>query len=951
VKKFPILFVISLLACLLHYQGVSAQSLRISGQVLDSSDSQSLIGATVLLTRPSDTATVVGGASTDSSGNFRLDKLNPGPYRIKITYTGYKAFTKRIFLADSSIQLGTVFLVRDGILMKTATITDMQDRVKVNGDTTQFNANAFKTNPDATAEDLLKKMPGVTSENGTTKVNGEEVKKVMVDGKPYFGDDPNAALKSIPADMVDQVQVYDQSSDQSRFTGFDDGKSSKTINIVTKKGMANGQFGKVYAGYGTADRYNTGLTLNVFNNDQRLTVLGMSNNINQQNFSMQDLSGAFGASGMMRGGSGRGPVRGPAAGFMVGNQTGLTTTHAFGMNFSDDWGTKMKFSGSYFFNYSDNAANTTLNRNYFTINDSTLVYDESNRSSSLNINHRLNFRWEYNIDSMNALIIAPKITYQFTDFGKFINGQNLLQENVIQSKIVTTNGSINDAWNASGNITYRHRFRKLGRSFSIDINSGYNNRIGSGFFYSNNEFLAGDTTTTEQYSKSVADGYNIAPTLIWTESMGKKIQWQFSYAYSTTISRFDKNTFHYNEFLEQETDTALTNLYGSVYTTNRVGSMFKYNGEKAQLTIGIEAQQAILISDQRFPSEFQLKPTFKSILPNASYNYKFGKGKNLKITYRTNTNAPTITQLQSVLDNSNPLQLRIGNPNLKQNYEHTLMTHYGRMNMEKATGLFIFLYTGLTQNYVSNSTFIAAQDTTIDGIFLNKGSQLIRQANLNGYATGRTFITYSIPLKKLKSNLGLNAFASYLRTPALINDQLNIAQTTSLGPGFTFSSNVSEKLDFTLSYSGNYNLVKNSIQTQSNNNYFTHTASFKFNWIFYKGFVWNTSLDQTFYSGLGTGFNTNFLLWNSSLGYKFFKNKSLEVKVSVFDLLKQNASVARSITETYVEDTRSNTLQQYYMLTVTWNIKHFKEKPAEAGTNPPAGEHSHPTGSGGSGGH
>lgn len=951
-KNIPFLKSFLLLAILFFAGKTSfAQNLSVSGTLADTSSAQSVSGAVISLSRSADTTKIIGGTQSDSLGRFKITDIEPGNYRVRIKSTGYTTVYKFISLRDSSLNLGTIFITPSGLLMKGVTINEAQIRMSQNGDTTNYNANAFKTNPDATAEDLIKKMPGVTSENGTTKVHGEEVKQVTVDGKPYFGDDPNAALKNIPADMVDQVQVFDKSSDQAQFTGFDDGKSSKTINIVTKKAVMIGQFGKVFAGYGTDDRFNAGVTLNAFDSLRRITVLGISNNINQQNFSMSDISGMLGSSGGGMGGrggmSGRGPVRGPAANFVVGSQNGISTTHAFGLNYSEDWTPKMKASGSYFFNYSDNNNNSDLTRNYFTTNDSTLVYKELNNATTRNINHRFNFKVEYTIDSMNALTIAPRFTSQFTDYYKHLDGSNILSENVLQSSSLTDNRSDNLSYSISNSITYRHRFKKTGRTFTADLATTYNKRDGTGSFYSRNIYSALDTTITDQYSSLASNGYTINPTLTWTEAINKKNQIQFSYSYNTVLSRVDKQTFHYGATMETIIDTTLTSKYENIYTTQRGGLTWRYNGAKLQLSAGAEAQYAQLFGQIDFPNAGELSKDFINLLPNAQANYKFSKKTNLKITYRTTTNAPTISQLQNVIDNSNPLQLKVGNPDLSQTYEHTLMTHFGKTNPDKATGFFVFAYASLTNHYISNSTYIADRDTMLpEGVLLNKGSQIIRQVNLNGYGNARTFLTYSVPLKKLKSNIGFNVFGGYARTPALINNMENIGETYNAGPGLTFSSNISENLDFTLSYNGNYNIVRNSIQTQSNNNYFSHTAAFRFNWIFYKGFFVNTTLDQTFYSGLGDGYNTNYMLWNAALGYKFGKKKMFETKISAFDLLKQNTSVARSITETYVEDSNTNTLGQYFMFTFTWNIKHLKagsktdateNKPAYGPMGPPPG--------------
>jgi hypothetical protein len=928
-----------------------SQTFTISGTVTDSTGINPLFGATVVLKTPRDSsAKIITGGQTDSLGKFTLTGVAPGFYRVTAIYSGYKPASKRVMVKDSNVVAGTIAMHYNGILLTGVDIRDKEVRVVVNGDTVAYNAGAYKTNPDATAEDLVNKLPGVTNDGGTLKVHGEEVKQVLVDGKPYFGDDPNAALKNMPADMVDKVQVYDKSSDQAQFTGFDDGQSKKTINIVTKKNAMNGQFGKIYAGYGTDDRYNAGATLNLFDNARRITFLGMSNNINQQNFSMQDIMGLNGSSG---GGSGMRPMgmggpRGGGSGgysrggssnsFYVPQQNGISQTTAAGVNYSDDWGKKIKVTGSYFFNLSDNNNSTTLTRNYFTTADSTLSYNETSDAATRNINHRFNFRMEYTIDSMNTLIFNSRFTSQFTDYSKTLDGENISLTGIQQTSVHTTNLSKNLGYNITNGLTYRHRLGKPGRTFSIDLNETYSPRTGNGSYYSLNKY-SDDTTLVNQVSTNKSASYTLSTTLAYSEPVKKKGQFLFTYSPSYTKSSADKRTndydFNANDFILP--DTALSNKYDNIYFTQKAGINYRYNSQKASLIIGNDFQYAMLTGDQAFPAESHIDKTFQNVLPNATFNYKFNQGTNLKIIYRASTVAPTVSQLQNVVDNTNPLQLKTGNPDLSQDYEHMFIAHFGKTNIEKATGFFAFLYAGITSDYIGNSTFIAYRDTTVNGIFLNAGSQLTRYENMSGYKNMRGFFNYTFALTKIKCNLGVNLSGGISETPSLINDVRNISDNMNFGPGINLSSNISEKVDFNISYNGSFSQVTNSVQAQADNSYFTHTASMKLNWIVYKGLVFNTSLDQTYYSGLGQGYNTNYLLWNGSLGYKFLKNKSLETKFSVFDILDQNKSVSRSVTDTYIEDSRSNTLQRYFMLTVTYNIKKFKTpEPANKEAVPPA---------------
>ncbi len=916
-----------------------AQGNQLKGTVLDKADKSPLYAVNLLLTNSKD-STDIKFASTDFDGNFIFRNLKSASYFLAISYIGYQKTKLNIKIQKDTLNLGVILLASSLKQLNEVIVTGKSVSTVQNGDTSQFNANSFKTNPDANAEDLVTKMPGITSDNGAVKVNGEDVKQVLLDGKPFFGDDATMALKNLPAEVIDKIQVFDKLSDQSQFTGFDDGQSNKTINIVTKAGKANGQFGKIYSGYGEKDRYIAGGNINLFKGSRRISIIGLSNNINQQNFTTQDLVGVVGSTG---GGGGRGGSGGRGSGggqnggssdmnnFLVGPQGGISTTHSTGINYSDNWGKKIKVTSSYFFNKTDNDNNTSLNRHYFTATDSGLYYNESNQSLNIKNNHRFNMRLEYTIDSANSIVYTPKGILQDNNSKATVFGKSIRSENILESNIDNNNTSNNLAYDVSNNLLYRHKFKKKGRTFSINFGNEINNKSGDGNLYSLNEYnQQRNNTLIDQHSNQTTDGYTLSSGVTYTEPIDSSSQLQFNYNPTFTKNNIDKQTN--NRDIQGKyslLDTSLSNIFESNYFSNRMGLSYRLNGKKNNFMAGLNYQYATLNGSQIYPTTFAVDKSFNSILPQAMYTYKVSKGKNLRLMYRTSTNAPSITQLQNVVDNRNPLLLSTGNPDLKQDYGHTFITRYGSSNTEKSTGFFFFLYGNYTQNYIGNATFIARKDTSFsDGTILHRGSQLTKPINLQGYWNARTFLTYALPISKIKSNLNFNTGFTFNKIPALINNVINMANNYNISQGVGLSSNISEKVDFNLSYTGNYSIVKNTLQKSSDNNYFYQTTSFKFNWIFWKGWVINTSLNHTLYTGLSSSFNQNYLLWNASLGYKLFKDQSLEVKGSVFDILNQNNSITRTVTETYIEDSRTNILNQYFMLTLTYNLRNFKSAPA-----------------------
>lgn len=912
-----------------------AQTYTVSGTVQDDKEATPLIGAAVFIFPVTDTTNKTGVAS-DENGTFTHTGLANGTYKLRITYTGYSMLEREVNVQGSDVTIGTIKMGVNATILKDVNIVENQVRVEQKGDTTEYNANAYKTNPDANAEDLIKKMPGISSDGGTIKAQGEEIKKVLVDGKEFFGDDANLALKNLPAEVIDKVQVFDRMSDQAQFTRFDDGNSTKAINIVTKNGRNNGVFGKFFASYGYLydHQYSAGGTINWFKGDRRISLIGMSNNINQQNFSTQDLLGVTGTSqsGGQRGG-GRGGFRNsPVNDFLVGSQSGISTTHSAGFNYTDMWGKKVKVTGSYFFNLGSTTNNSDLSRQYFNQGDSSLVYNEANTSLSRNLNHRVNLRMEYDIDSNNKITFTPKFSWQDNEQSRTLNGATYQSEGVLQNSTYSNYFSKNQGYNLSGDLLYQHKFKARGRTFSINMSGGMNQKDGYKDQQSLNAFITeGDSVALDQHSITDYENYTASGNISYTEPIADVGVMEFSYqpSYTTTRNRVMTNNLDSltNEY--SVLDTLLSNSYDFDYMTHSAGIRYRISSEKISAHIGANAQYSLLTGDQVFPYIASTRKEFKNILPTFMFNYKFSATSNIRIFYRTSTNAPTVSQLQSVIDNSNPLLLRSGNPDLKQNYGHFVMVRYGISNPKTTESFFLFASANYTQNYIANATIIAANDTMLNGdVLLRAGSQYTLPVNLKGNLTANTFLTYGRALTKIKSNLNLNAGLSYSLTPGLINSIENMASTYNISAGGGLTSNISEKIDFSVNYTANYSIVRNTIQTTGNNNYFYHTASAKINWNFWKGFVFNTNIQNVLYTGIAQGFNQNYFLWNAELGYKFLKDKSLEVKFGAYDMLNQNNGISRTVTETYVEDTRNTVLKRYVLLTLTYNLRYFK-KPKE----------------------
>ncbi len=918
----------------------------VEGQVVDSLDSKPLPGATLSIISLSSNQSY--NAISDKSGFFKINIPEPGRYELKVTYIGYDAYSKRINLGKEAKQnLGKILMRQSDIQAKEIQVIGDAPIGEQKGDTTEFRAESFKTLPDATAEDLVKKMPGVQVEpDGTVKAKGEEVKRVLVDGKPFFGDDPTATLRNLPAEIIDRVQIFDQMSEQAQFTGFDDGQRDRTLNLLTRANRRTGQFGRFNAGYGLENKYNAGANLHIFDANRRLSFLGMSNNVNQQNFSPQDISMMYGGGTGFRGQFlrmfGTAPVspgflRGFSASrsggfgsFFFGQQEGISTTHAFGINYNDYWSEKINVSGSYFFNYGLNNNEQITNREIFSKQDETQLYNQKDISESIRRNHRFNFRIEYKIDTSSSLIIRPSMFIQASNIISNMDALTMTESFQELINSASHNNSNNETYNFSNEILLRHKFQTPGRTISVSLNTNINNRDGINWQFSQNNYTIASliSDTINQTSFLPNNGLGLTLKTVYTEPLAYRHQMLFSYDVGNNLSNSDKETYSFDYEDNDYTNPVLhlTNQFDNTYITQRIGTGYRMFDEKRNFTIQFELQKAQLTNRQWMPYHFDNTYIFTNFLPSLSYNHKFSQQENLRINYRSSTNQPSITQLQNVLDISNPLQISTGNPNLKQSYSHFIMANYSNFSSDFRNVFMLFSSINIASDYIASSIILSPKDTIIEGITnLPAGVQFTKPVNLDGYYMFNTFISYGTPLSFISSNINLSIGGIYSRTPGLINNLENISNSYNFNLMLNLSSNISHELDFTLSSRASFSTTVNTVRKDLNNRYNNFWTRANLNWIFWEGFFIQVELNNQIYTGLTGNLNTNYTLLNLSLGKKLLPNDQAEIKLYIFDLLKQNRNIITNVSDYYYEFVQNKVLTQYLMLSFTYNLRNFRQ--------------------------
>lgn len=934
-----------------------AQGRSIRGKIIDE-NKLPLSGVIIRLINSADSSKI-RYVTTTNDGTFLFTNISSSDYRLEATAVGRREVSISVHTIGKDTDIGDLVMAEVAIQLRGVTIEGRVPPAVQNGDTTEFQAAAVKVNRDATMEDLLSKLPGIIVSNGTVTVGGETVQRVLIDGRPYFGDDPTIAIRNLPAEVINKIQVFDQMSDQAQFTGFDDGQSVKAINVVTRRNGANLNFGKVTAGYGDDNgRYDAAANVNMFDGDSRISLLGSSNNVNQQDFSTQDILGVISTNSQLRtpgagaGSGGNGPRRanpfGRSGGTssnnqLIGQQPGINNTSIVGANASDSLAENLFAQGSYFLNRVGNQNDQLDHRQYLLGGDSTSLYDQNSNVGSTNYNNRINSRIDYAAGPSDRWTILPVLYFQSN------RSNNILDDSTIQnnggSQSESNTNALNNGYNLTGHAVYRHAFDLPGRTISLDLGVGANRKHTSGMLAAADQYYGVDAAPNDslsQQSNYLSNAETASANLIYTEPTDVNARVELLYNSSFTHSTAYQNTYNFDPLTDGYTDyyAPLSNSYADNYITQKVGIGYlwrsaspmssTYGGDERgrfssagwNIMANLSYQYAEMSGDDSTSTNMGIMKKFWGFLPSALINYTTPDHKNLRIFYRTSTTAPAVTQLQPVINNSNQLLLTTGNPNLSQSYSQTLLARYNLTSPGRGESMFLLLFATYTNDYIANATIIPARDTVLsNGTTMTPGTQLTYPTNLNGYWNARSFFTYGLPFDLISSALNLNAGATYTRTPGILNNVVSDANTIGPSAGFVIGSNISQDFDFTISYMGNYNIAMNSQQVTESGNYYSHTASLKWVWEFWNGIVLNNQLSSQVTSGLAQGYDQNIFLWNFSFAKKFFAKESGQLQVSVNDLLGQNKSVNRSVTDAYIDDMQNEVLTRYILVTFSYTMR------------------------------
>jgi hypothetical protein len=906
----------------------------LKGRLVESDTGNPISDATISIIVAADSSLLDFGLS-DKYGNFEFRGLPIGELRLLASHKGMAILKKDFTLsaADKNFDLADIKMEKEFLSLGEVTVSAVP--IKVSGDTISYKADYFKVKENANVEDLLKKLPGVVVEkDGAVKAQGEQVQRVYVNGKEFFSNDPKLATKNLRSDMIDAVEVFDDMSEQAKFNGIDDGSRTKAINLKLKADKTKGAFGKATVGAGDQGRYDASVSANLFKGARQVSIIGKANNTNNMGFSVGDMMNFFGG-GNTGGGGDRGAGggmqmvmrsgAGGAAGGMnlgatgVGGLSGITSSWNTGINYKDTWSKKLDVNGSYSYNHAatENEQNA-FRQTFFT--DSLINRSKNTISSNENNNHRLNFNMVYAIDSFTSLIYNPTVSLQSSR--RFSNDTTssfaeTASMNYLLNDARTLNETEGDGFNWTNNLILRKRFRsKKGRTLSINYSktNSENNRFTQNYsankFFNNSGVKIQDRIQDQQTDvENTTNNYSIGAS--FTEPIGKNKVLEFNYSHNSNLSNSDNKTFRYNPTtgLYDIVQEQQTNHFENANTSDRFGANYRYIQKKYNFQIGMAVQQTRLESDN-LTKNTSISQTFRNLFPNASATYQFSRAKNIRFNYRGRTNQPSINQLQPVPDITDPLNIKTGNPNLKQEFINNFSLNYTFFDIYKFKTMFAFVNFSNTQNKIVNST-------SVNGFGVTNTMPI----NMNGTYAGSGNLTVGFPIKKLKGgNYTTTTRIMMNRDVNRINDLNNFTRNLTIGEDLKINYNLKSKLDIGVGASINYTQSRYTIQTGLDQNYFTHIYSADLNYQMPKGFVFAVDYDYTANTGRSEGFNQHLSILNASLAKQMFKKKNGEIRFGINDLLNQNISINRNVGDNYVEDIQSRVLRRFFIVGFTYNL-------------------------------
>lgn len=884
---------------------------NVTGSVVEQGSDTPIEQATVRLLNVKDSAMVRGVVSA-RNGSFTLKNVKKGSYLLHITFIGYDPLYQPLQITGKKnpVNVGKLELSDGAIELGEAVVIGKAPEITVRNDTVEYNADSYKVTEGSVLEDLLKKMPGVEVDSeGKITVNGKEVKKVMVDGKEFFSDDPKVASKNLPAKMIDKLQVLDKKSDMAQMTGFDDGEEETVINLTVKPGMKQGWFGNAYGGYGSKDRYEGNAMVNRFVNNDQITFMGGANNTNNMGFS--DLASTM-FSGMGGGGGRRG-------GFGAGS--GITSSGNAGLNFSKEFKPdKLTLGGNTRYSHSDNDARSKSDRQNILPGDSSSYDNSEAMSRTKSDNFGVDFRLEWKPDTMTQLIFRPSFSLSHSMNDNFSDATTLDNERDTVNTNKSSNYSESNGYNLNASIDFSRKLNNKGRVFSATLSGGNSDSYSDGMNRSDivyfNQTDALKNSIIDQRSRYDNKGFNYRAYVSWVEPIGHNNFIQATYSISQRKQEALKNVYNQDaDGIYNVLDSAYSQSYRNNFISQRASLSFKSQRAKFNYTIGLNLDPSYS-SSENFVGDTTLSKITRKVVnlsPMAQFNYMFDKRTNLRIMYNGRTSQPSMTQLQPVADISDPTNITIGNPDLNPRYTNNVFIRFQQFTPEKQRAFMI----------MANGSYIINDIVSYTSYNQETGVKTTTYKNVNGNYSGNVRMMLNTPLKNKKFSINSMTMASFANSNGYINEEKNTNRNLILSErgGVDFRSSY---LDLGVNGNIRYNATSNSLQKENNQNTFNYGAGGYTTIYLPLNFKIESDVNWSTNSGYGDGFKQNEVLWNASASKSFLKNNQGTLRFKIYDILQQRSNISRSVTASYIQDSEYNTLGSYFMVHFIYRFSIFK---------------------------
>ena len=946
------------------------RNITVKGKVTDKDSGDPVVQATVqLMTMPD--STYVNGAATLDDGSFELPKVAAGNYLMKVSFIGYKNIFHNLTLTSqrTTVDVGNQKLELDAIALREAIVTAMASQVQVVEDTLLYNANAYRTPEGAMLEELVKKLPGAeVDDSGNIKINGKDIKKLMVNGKEFFGGDVQTGLKNLPVDMVENLKTYDRQSDMARVTGIEDGEEETVLDLTVKKNMNQGLFGNVDLGIGTEKRYTSRGMMNYFNGSTQLTFMGGANNVNDQGFS---------------GGGGGG-------GFRFGRNNGLTATKTFGMSFATETD-KLELGGSIRYNWRDNDVVNLGSQENFLYDGSSSFMNSNSMNRNKNNQWNANMRIEWKPTKMTNILFRPSVSWGKTNNGsdsesgtfgsdpyQVVDNPNeylsfdilddsdplkAIRRNLTESANMTKQNSlsvnsslqINQKLNDAGrNITFRGQFR-----YGDNDNDQYTQSLTR--YYQLVSVLGGDSTLIRnQFITTPAKNTTYSAQVTYSEPIAKNTFLQFSYEFQYGLNKNDRKTYNLNDF-----PWALGNSLPIGYQTAEVDSLSKYaeyrtyshegsvtlrfNREKYQLSAGINLEpQHTVLSYKRADYMIDTTRNVFNFAPNVDFRYRFSKVSQLRFQYRGRSSQPSMENLLPISDYSNPLNVRVGNPGLKPSFTHTVTLFYNTYDAERQRGISANAFFNASQNSVSNSRIYNEKT----------GGWTTMPKNINGNWNINGMFNYNTALKNQKYTINTFTQVGYTNNVGYLTDNKTHIEQKNTTTNLTLGERVNgayrnDWFEFGINGAINYSIERNKLNTQNNQEPYTYSYGANTQIIL----PWNMTISTNITNQARRGYsdksmNRDELIWNAQISQSLFKGAA-SLSVEAYDILKKQSTIMRSLSANGRSVNQYNAINSYVMVHFIYRLNIFGERNARdqrRGPDGPGGFQGPPPGGGGFGG-